>query len=324
MKHMRRREFITLLGGAAAWPLAARAQQPAMPIIGFLGAASINTVRSAAFRKGLNETEFVEGRNFSIEVRSGEYDQISTLAADLVSRGASVIVAVGTFAAQSANAATRTIPIVFVMGSDAVKLGLAVSYNRPGGNVTGVSTFSHELLPKQLQLLQELLGKTDLVGVLINPRNPNAEAQAREVSLTAGAIGQQIHVANATSETDFEQAFSSLSRARADALLVASDGYFNTRPQQLADLSIRYKIPALFALQSFVAAGGLMSYGSSIPDAYRQAGVYSGRILKGDRPADLPIAQPTRFELALNLKTAKALGIDVPPTLLARADEVIE
>jgi putative ABC transport system substrate-binding protein len=319
---VRRREFITLLGGApVAWPLATRAQQ--LPVIGYL-APSNEIARIGAFREGLKTTGFFEGHNVVIDVRSGPYDQIPALAKSLVARGVAVIAAVGTFQAQSARSITSMVPIVFVLGSDAIKLGLASSLNRPGTNATGVSFISHELVPKHLELLRELLPSPDLIGVLLNPNNPNAEDTAKEVSKAAAALSQRIQIVNASSDQEFRAAITSLSQRQANALLIGSDAFFNSRPQQLVSLAASYRMPTIFAYRLFAEAGGLMSYGASVSVMYRQAGMYVGRILNGERAADLPIVQPAKFELVINLNTAKAFGITVPPTLVARADEVIE
>ncbi len=324
---MRRRGFITLLGGAAAWPLAGRAQQPAMPVIGLLSSASAAgyTEFTAAFRQGLAETGFVEGRNITIEYRwaDGAYDRLPALSAELARSRPAVILANGP-AAPHAKAATTTIPIVFTAGFDPIELGLVTNLKQPGGNVTGISILNVELGPKRLEFLREVVPKADTVALLLNPANPNVPAQMREVQAAAGRLGLQLHVHNASTAGDLPVAFEKLSRLRPGALLIGTDPFFTTRSRQLAELTVRYAMPAIYQYREFVAAGGLMSYGSSLASAYRQAGVYVGRILKGDRPGDLPVQQSTNIELMFNLKTARALGLNVPESLLARADEVIE
>ena len=322
-----RRKFTAILGGATIWPLAARAQQPAMPVVGLLdpGSAAERADAVAPFRKGLAETGFVEGQNVVLEFRwaDGNYERLPTLAADLVFRRVSVIVTPGASAAAiAAKSATTTIPIVFDIGADPVKLGLVASLNRPGGNVTGVSNLSVGLAAKRMQLLRELVPAAHRIAVLVNPTDLTNESAARDVQAAAG--GPEIVVVEAATGREIATAFARLAREKTDALFVAASVFFTTRRAQLAILSARYQLPAAHARRSFVEVGGLMSYGTNVDDAIRQVGVYTGRILKGAKPADLPVVQSTKLEFAINLGTANALGINVPPTLLAIADVVIE
>jgi ABC-type uncharacterized transport system substrate-binding protein len=327
---IRRRDFITLLGGvAAAWPIAARAQQTAMPVVGFLHSApSTSAHLLAAFRQGLGETGLVPGHNVAIEYRwaEGHIDQLPELAADLVRRRVAVIATPGSQpAALAAKAATPAIPIVFGVAEDPVKLGLVASLGRPGGNVTGVNFFTAELGAKRLALLHELIPGASRVGVLLNPADTTrAESTLRDVEAAARAIGLQIHVVRARTGREIDMAFADIVREQCDVLFVGPDPFFYNRRVQLATLATRYAIPATYALRDFVEAGGLMSYGTDLADMFRQVGVYTGRILKGTKAADLPVEQSIKFELVINLNTVRALGLEVPPTLLARADEVIE
>ena len=327
---MQRREFITLLGGAAvAWPFAARAQQPAMPVIGYLGAGSPAAFASRvrAFRQGLGETGYAEGRNVAIEFRwaEGQHNRLSALAADLVGRQVAVIVAPGGApAAIAAKSATTTIPIVFEMGADPVALGLVASLNRPGGNLTGVASLNVELSPKRLEILHELVPTATVVAVLVNPTSPTTDSQLRNLQAAAGILGLQLHVLHASTERDFDTVFVTLLQLRAGGLVVASDGFFGTHGEQLAALTVRHAVPAIHQSRDFTIAGGVMSYGGNFRESHRAAGVYTGRIIKGDKPADLPVQQVTKVELFINLKAAKALGLTFPLSLLGRADEVIE
>jgi len=328
---MNRRDFITLLGrAAAAWPLAAHAQQPAMPVIGYvdLGSATENGYFAAAFRKGLNETGYVEGKNVTIEYHwlEGQYDRLQGIAADLVRRRVAVIVAPGSApAALAAKAVTPTIPIVFAVGEDPVKLGLVTSLARPGGNATGVNFFVQELVAKRLELLHELIPRAARVAVLVNPAAvTNTETTLRDVGVAARAKGLEVLTLKAGSNREIDAAFAALARERADALFVAPDGFFFSRRVQFATLAARDRIPATYASRPYVEAGGLMSYGTSVTDRYHQVGIYTGRILRGEKPADIPVAQSTKFEFILNLQTAGALGLDVPAHFMLRADELIE
>jgi ABC-type uncharacterized transport system substrate-binding protein len=323
---MRRRAFIAILSGAAAWPFTAIAQQAA-PVIGYLNGASATQFPHllAAFHKGLAEVGFAEGRNIKIEHRyaDGHYDRLPMLAADLVERKVSIIVATaGTPTITAAKAATSSIPIVFVIGGDPVRFGLVASVNRPGGNVTGITLFGIELAAKRLELLLELLPAAKLIGVLSNPDNPITEPQLEDLQAAAHKLGRQLVVSRASSDTDLATVSTTLNHI--DALVVAADPFFDDRRSRIVSLVAQLKVPACYVRHEFVREGGLISYGADLPDAFRQAGVYTGRILKGEKPANLPVLQPTKFELAINLKVAKALGLTVPPSLLARADEVIE
>jgi putative tryptophan/tyrosine transport system substrate-binding protein len=325
---MRRRDVITLLGGAAfSWPLALNAQQPTMPVVGVLNSTSADGYAPfmAALHSGLAETGFMAGRNVAIEYRWAEdrYDRLPALAAELVSVPVAVLVANGP-AAPPAKAATTTIPIVFTAGFDPIELGLVASLNRPGGNLTGVSILNVELGPKRLELMRELVPEATDVGVLINPTNPNAQALSRELRAAASTLRTQIHILHAQNEREIDAAFAAMAKLRVGALVVGNDPFFTTLSRRLAAMAVRDAIPAIYQYREFVSADGLMSYGASLIDVYRQAGIYAGRILKGEKPADLPVQQSTKVELMINLKTAKALGLTVPLSLLGRADEVIE
>ena|SRR5438552_2501673 len=327
---MRRRQFITLLGGAAAaWPRAGRAQQRRLPVIGVLNAASVSEYAHvvATFRQGLSHTGYVDGRNVVFEYRwaDNQYERLPMLAADLVDRQVNVIAAGGgTASALAARAATSTIPIVFSIASDPVAVGLVASLNRPGGNITGATTLGAEVGPKRLELIHELVPSATDIGLLINPTTPNAPTQLRDARSASQAIGIQLHILHASKDADFEAVFATLDCIKAGGLVIGPDTFFNTRSEQLAALALRHKIPAVYLYRAFAAAGGLMSYGSSQEDLYLLAGTYTGRILKGDKPADLPVQQATKVELVINMKTAKTLGLTFPITLLGRADEVIE
>jgi len=325
---MKRREFLALLSGSAAWPLAAGAQQPT-PVIGYLNGASAAEFLHllAAFNKGLIEAGFTEGLNLRMEYRyaDGHYDRLPALAADLVSRKVSVIVATaGTPTIRAAKAATSTIPIVFVIGGDPVRFGFVASLSHPGGNITGITLFGIELAAKRLGLLLELIPAANMIGVLANPNNPVSEPQLTDLQAAARSLGRELVVFRASSESDLTSVSTALDQKRVDALVVAADPFFDDRRAQIVSLVARQKVPACYVRHEFVREGGLISYGADVPDAFRQAGVYAGRILKGEKPANLPVMQPTKFELAINLNAAKALGLTVPSTLLVRADEVIE
>jgi putative tryptophan/tyrosine transport system substrate-binding protein len=325
---VRWREFIALLGGAAAaWPLAARAQQPAMPVIGFLDGQSFDLHLMTAFRQALKEAGYIEGRSVAIYFRSadGQTDRLVTLAGDIVGRRVAVIVTTGGGAAAlAAYAATTTIPIVFVNGVDPVSSGLVMSLNRPGGNATGVYIFQQVLEGKRLGLLRELVPSAASIAVLLNPTNANFQTQLRGVQDAARDLGQQVSILSANTEREIDVAFATVAQSGARALLVGSDPFFGSERDQVIALAARHAIPAIYEGREFATAGGLASYGTSLADAYRQAALYAGRILKGEKPADLPIVQPTKFEFVINLKTAKTLGLDVPPGLSASADEIIE
>jgi putative tryptophan/tyrosine transport system substrate-binding protein len=325
---MRRRKFISLLGGAAVvWPLRARAQQPVMPVIGFLNGASPKAyaLNVTGFLQGLEDGN-IEGQNVAIEYRwaEGQYDRLPGMVADLVRRQVAVIAAGSLPAALAAKASTTTIPIVFSIGVDPVEFGLVASLNRPGGNVTGVTNLGLELGPKQLEVLRELVPTATVMAALVNPTNSNAESHSIDLRAAARTLGLELHILHASTERDFDPVFATLAQLRASGLVIGTDAFFVSRGAQLGALTARHAVPAIHAFREFAAAGGLLSYGSSITDAYRLVGVYAGRILKGEKPADLPVQQSTKVELILNLKTAKALGLTVPLSLLGRADEVIE
>jgi putative tryptophan/tyrosine transport system substrate-binding protein len=327
---MRRREFIALVGGAAAaWPLTASAQQAAVPVIGFLSARSPDDAAhlAEAFRRGLSEAGYVDGQTATIEYRwaLGQHGRLPALAVELARKPVTVLVSVGgESAALAATAATSTIPIAFIIGGDPVKLGLAASYNRPGGNATGISILTSALEPKRLGLLHELVPQAATIGVLLNPNFPSFEDQLRDVQQAARAIAVEIQVLRASADREIDAVFEAVAQHRIAALAVAADPFFDTRRDKLVALAVRHAVPTMYHFREFAAAGGLVSYGANIPGVHHQLGVYTGRILKGEKPADLPIIQPTKFDLVINLRTARVLGLDVPPMLLARADEVIE
>jgi putative tryptophan/tyrosine transport system substrate-binding protein len=326
---MRRRDFITALGAAAAWPVAASAQQPAMPVIGFLSSRSPGESANAvaAFRRGLGEAGFAEGQNTQIAFRwaEGRYDSLPVLAADLVDLRVAVLFAAGgTPSALAAKAATSTIPVVFSAVNDPVQSGLVASLNRPGGNVTGMSVFNAVLAAKRIEFLKELMPTAGVIVYLVNLSHPIAVSESKEALAAASALGIELHVLNASTEHELDAAFAIAANLRAQGLVIAGDPFFDSQRDRLVALSARHAVAACYAWREYVVAGGLMSYGTSLIDSYRRAGIYAGRVLKGEKPADLPVMQPTKFEFVINLKTAKSLGLTVPPTLLARADEVIE
>jgi putative ABC transport system substrate-binding protein len=325
---MKRREFMTLLGGGVvAWPLAAHAQQTAAPVIGFLapGSPALTEV-VAAFRQGLGKAGFVEGGNLSLEFRwaGTDFDRLPALGAELVSRRVNLVFAMGAASAIAAKSTVTTVPVVFYMGEDPVSLGVVQSFNRPGGNLTGVATLSSAIMAKRLELLRELVPRAENFAALINPKNPSAEISAKEAKDAARMLGKDIHLVHASSTEEIDQAFATLVRLRADALLIAPDGLFILQAVQVAELATRHAIPASHERRAFPAAGGLMSYGANQADGVQLAAAYAGRVLKGEKPANLPVLQPTKFELVINLKTAGTLGLTVPPTLLATTNEVIE
>jgi putative ABC transport system substrate-binding protein len=326
---MKRRDFIKMIsGGAAALPLAARAQRPAMPVIGYLSAntSSGDARPVTAFVKGLGETGYEDGKTAKIEYRwaDGQYDRLPSMAADLVRDQVAVIAALGTPAVQAAKAETSTIPIAFTTIADPVQIGFVASLNRPGGNLTGVTLLAVEVGPKLLEILRGVVPSATIIALLVNPTNPNSETQSKSTQDAARRLGLELHVLNASAARDFDTVFAKLRELKASALIIGQDVYFNAESGRLAALTVRYAIPAIYPLPEFAAAGGLFSYGASRSDAWRQVGIYVGRILKGEKPAELPVVQPTKFELMINLKTARALGLTVPTSLLASADEVIE
>ena len=322
---MRRREFITLVGGAAtAWPFAALAQQTSIPVVGVLDSVA-DAFHFSAFRNGRSEVGYIIRHNVVLDVRStNEYDQLPALAADLISSHPAVLVALGGPATPIVKAATTTIPVVFSIGGDPVELGFVPNIGRPGGNITGTTFFTAQLLPKQVGVMRELFPKAQVLGVLVNPQNPRAAADLTSVRTAAGAFGIETYPANASAKSDFEAAFVAFQSKHVDALIILGDPLASRERKDLAEMTLRQAVPTVYFAREFPQAGGLISYGASSPDAYRQAGRYVGRILQGERPGDLPVLQPTRFELVINLNTAKALGLEIPPSLLALADEVIE
>jgi putative ABC transport system substrate-binding protein len=330
LDRLKRRDFITLLGGAATvWPVSARAQQTSVPVIGYVGSDSADQyeVLLRAFRLGLKATGFIEGQNLAVEYRwaEGRNDKLPELTADLVRRQVAVIVAPTTPSVLAAKTATKTIPIVFFTAGDPIDLGLVTSLSRPDSNLTGATTLTLEVGPKWLQLMREMVPQANSLALLINPTSPNlAETQSRDLQAAARSQGVQLHVLRASTEQDFETAFASVVQLRAGGLVISSDSFFFTRSAQLAKLALRHAVPTIFGFREFVAAGGLMSYGGTLTESFRWVGVYTGRILKGEKPANLPVQQSTKIELFINLKTAEALGLEVPPTLLTRADDVIE
>jgi len=326
---MRRRDFIKVIAGsAAAWPFAARAQQAAVPVIGFISYASRDAAQRyvAGFHQGLKETGFIEGQNVAVDYQwaEGQYERLTPLAVDLVRRQVAVILSGGSPAALAAKAATGTIPIVFTSGDDPIRIGLVTSLNAPGGNITGVFALLSALEAKRLGLLREMLPQANVIVALVNPNVSDAKTQVNDMQAAARALGQQIHIINASSDSELDTAFTTISQLRAEALIVSTDAFFLVRREQIVALATRNAIPAIYFVREFVTSGGLMSYGTNLAEAYRQAGVYTGRVLKGEKPANLPVAQSTKFEFVINLKTAKALGIKVPSGVLSIADEVIE
>jgi putative ABC transport system substrate-binding protein len=325
---VKRREFITLLGGAAAWPVGARAQQPTIPVIGFVHGGSQHGQENAivAFEQGLGETGYVAGKNVTVEYRwaEGQYDQLLKLAADLVRRQVTVIATGTPVAALAAKQATTSIPVVFALGSDPVRDGLVASLNQPGGNITGATFFNNLLVAKRMELLHQIVPNTKKIAVLLNPKNANSELETNDSRMAARALGLELVLLRASSEDEIDKSFANLVDQRAAAMLVSGDVLFTTQRKQIAELAMHYAVPTSSAARLQAVAGGLMSYGASISDTFRQTGNYVGRILKGEKAANLPVMQPTKFDLVINLKTAKALGLEVPPSLIARADEVIE
>ena len=326
---MKRREFITMLGAAAAWPLGAHAQKSVMGVIGFVGSDSpdLYADRLRTFRLGLKEAGYVEGQNVAIAYRwaEGRNDSLPALTADLIGRQVAVIVATTTPSALAAKVATKTIPIVFFVAGDPIELGLVAGLNRPGGNLTGATTLTLEVGPKRLELLHQMVPSATAIALLVNPTSPNlAEAQSRDLEVPARALGLRIHTLHASADRDFDTAFATMAELRVGGLLVSSDSFFFSRSRQLAALATRHAVPAIYGFRESAVAGGLMSYGGGLADSHRWMGVYAGRILKGEKPSDLPVQQSTKVELVINLRTARALGLEVPPTLLTRADEVIE